>query len=281
MASPARTYRTAAFASLAGVTPRALRLYDRLGLLKPKRSQAGYRIYTERDLESLEEIVALKFIGVPLKEIAAIRRRKGPFDQVLRAQREMLEVRRRTVTQAISAVAAAEASLREGAAVDVVLLRRIIEVMHMDPHEDAVKRYSALLKAKTAHLSSLTSQQRDRLKQQWAALIADVREAIDEDPASARAQALLDRWLTMLRELAGPADGPVTEAAKDLAFGGGSEVRDDVWARRAEWLPPDAVEQAATMGNAEDALGQVRGRAEAFVGSDVMAFIQRVRAARG
>ena len=55
----ARTYRTAAFAALAGVTPRALRHYDRLGLLKPRRTTAGYRIYTERDLETLEEIVAL------------------------------------------------------------------------------------------------------------------------------------------------------------------------------------------------------------------------------
>ena len=45
----ARTYRTAAFAALAGVTPRALRHYDRLGLLKPRRTTAGYRIYTERD----------------------------------------------------------------------------------------------------------------------------------------------------------------------------------------------------------------------------------------
>jgi DNA-binding transcriptional MerR regulator len=91
-----RTYRTAAFAALAGVTPRALRHYDRLGLLKPRRSEAGYRLYSERDLEALEAIVALKFIGVPLKEIAAIRRRaKGPFAQVLRAQREALEAKRR------------------------------------------------------------------------------------------------------------------------------------------------------------------------------------------
>ena len=49
-AAGARTYRTAAFAALAGVTPRALRHYDRLGLLKPRRTTAGYRIYTERDL---------------------------------------------------------------------------------------------------------------------------------------------------------------------------------------------------------------------------------------
>lgn len=280
MAAAVRTYRTTEFACLAGVTPRALRHYDRLGLLKPKRSQAGYRIYAERDLESLEEIVALKFIGVPLKEIAAIRRRKVPFVQVLTAQRQMLEAKRRMVTHAISAVAAAEASLRAGAALDVVLLRRIIEVMHMDKHEDDVATYSALLKAKTTYLSSLTGEQRDRLKQQWATLIADVRQAIDADPASSQAQGLLDRWLAMLGELAGSSEASASDTTTDLAFAVTPEVRDEVWARRAEWLPADVVEQAATMGNAEDVLAQVRARADTFAGSDVMEFIRRARAAR-
>jgi DNA-binding transcriptional MerR regulator len=84
-----RTYRTAAFAALAGVTSRTLHHDDRLGLLRPKRSSAGYRIYSQRDLETLEESVALKFIGIPLKDIAAIRRRsRGSFIDILRAQRE-------------------------------------------------------------------------------------------------------------------------------------------------------------------------------------------------
>jgi DNA-binding transcriptional MerR regulator len=110
--SAERTYGIAAFAALAGVTPRALRHYDRLGLLKPRRSSAGYRRYSERDLETLEEIVALKFIGVPLKQIAAIRgRRDRPFLQVLRAQRETLDAKRRLLTKAVEAIASAEATL--------------------------------------------------------------------------------------------------------------------------------------------------------------------------
>ena len=64
-----RTYRAREFARLAGVTVRALHHYDRLGLLKPQRTQAGYRVYSEEDLKALEQIVALKFIGLPLKKI--------------------------------------------------------------------------------------------------------------------------------------------------------------------------------------------------------------------
>jgi hypothetical protein len=55
-----RRYRTAAFAALAGVTPRALRHYDRLGLLKPKRTAAGYRIYAASDLDALRATPELR-----------------------------------------------------------------------------------------------------------------------------------------------------------------------------------------------------------------------------
>jgi hypothetical protein len=56
-------YRTKEFAELAGVTVRTLDNYDRLGLLKPaRRTESGYRFYSDRDFARLEEIVVLKFL---------------------------------------------------------------------------------------------------------------------------------------------------------------------------------------------------------------------------
>ncbi|HEX8763820.1 MAG TPA: MerR family DNA-binding transcriptional regulator, partial [Candidatus Acidoferrum sp.] len=46
-----RLYHVQEFAELAGVTVRALHHYDRLGLLMPSRTEAGYRLYYLRDLE--------------------------------------------------------------------------------------------------------------------------------------------------------------------------------------------------------------------------------------
>jgi DNA-binding transcriptional MerR regulator len=43
-----------------------------LGLLKPRRTAAGYRVYFLADLERLEQIVALKFLGLPLKQIKSL-----------------------------------------------------------------------------------------------------------------------------------------------------------------------------------------------------------------
>jgi len=52
------------FAERCGVTVRTLHHYDRLGLLKPSAtSEAGYRLYTEHDVERVQRIVTLKYIG--------------------------------------------------------------------------------------------------------------------------------------------------------------------------------------------------------------------------
>jgi DNA-binding transcriptional MerR regulator len=64
-----RLYRAHEFARLAGVTVRALHHYDRIGLLKPQRSSSGHRLYRLGDLERLEQIAALKFLDIPLREI--------------------------------------------------------------------------------------------------------------------------------------------------------------------------------------------------------------------
>src|SRR5947208_10520592 len=98
-------YRIHAFAELAGVTVKALHHYDRLGLLKPRRTQAGYRAYSDDDLEKLEQIIALKFIGVPLKKIQFFTAR-APHDlaRALCAQRQTLEQKRHLLDQAIHAI---------------------------------------------------------------------------------------------------------------------------------------------------------------------------------
>ena len=51
MISTTATFRAREFAELAGVTVRTLHHYDRIGLLTPRRTPAGYRLYSASDLE--------------------------------------------------------------------------------------------------------------------------------------------------------------------------------------------------------------------------------------
>src|SRR5690606_16709092 len=68
-----RTYRVAEVAALAGVTVRTLHHYDEMALLTPSlRSKAGYRLYTERDLLRLQQIVIQRELGLPLEQIRRV-----------------------------------------------------------------------------------------------------------------------------------------------------------------------------------------------------------------
>jgi DNA-binding transcriptional MerR regulator len=67
------SHQVSTVAALAGVTVRTLHHYDEIGLLTPgERTSAGYRRYTDADLERLQQILYYRELGFPLEEIAAI-----------------------------------------------------------------------------------------------------------------------------------------------------------------------------------------------------------------
>lgn len=59
-------------AKLSGVTTRTLRYYDQIGLLCPVRIASGYRIYGEKEVDRLQQILFYRELGMELKEIADI-----------------------------------------------------------------------------------------------------------------------------------------------------------------------------------------------------------------
>lgn len=66
-------YTVKALADLAGVTPRTLRWYDRIGLLKPLRTtEAGYRLYGPKQLDRLQDILFYRELGLDLASIRTI-----------------------------------------------------------------------------------------------------------------------------------------------------------------------------------------------------------------
>src|SRR6185312_5287641 len=94
---------------------------------------AGYRLYTEQDLARLQQIVTLKFIGLPLRAIKALLEGRSSLDLVksLRLQRRLLEEKRRQVGLAIQAIEEVEAELKTAArtAHNFSALKKIIEIM--------------------------------------------------------------------------------------------------------------------------------------------------------
>lgn len=68
-----RGMRIGELARRAGVNPRTLRYYERIGLLAPSaRTAAGYRVYTPADAERLAFIRRAQGLGLSLREIGGV-----------------------------------------------------------------------------------------------------------------------------------------------------------------------------------------------------------------
>jgi DNA-binding transcriptional MerR regulator len=194
-------YRTRQFAELAGVTVRTLHHYDRLGLLKPRRTAAGFRVYQARDLERLEQIIALKFLGLPLRRIGALLDREAlALPDALRMQRRVLEEKRRLLDRAIAAIQEAESSVRGSQPADSGVLKKIIEAIEMQNNTDWLAKYQTPeAKAKMeARKGEWTPEMQERVSAQWTELFAEVEAALGEDPASEHVQALAARWTALV-----------------------------------------------------------------------------------
>jgi MerR family transcriptional regulator, thiopeptide resistance regulator len=246
----ARGYQVHEFAELAGVTVRTLHHYDRLGLLRAQRNQSGFRVYTHADLERLESIIALKFIGLPLKQIRAVLGGDNlDLGCALRAQLDALEEKKRRLEAAINTVHSAEAALQSG---DTPCLRQIIEVMEMqNDHEWILQHFSRGARGRVQdRLALITPATWAELQREWTALAEDIHATAHQDPAAPESQALLRRWENLIRQ--------TTADDQELVHGLKSLYSD-----RDKW--PERLRQAAAP----------------LPGDRILEFLKRAVAARG
>jgi DNA-binding transcriptional MerR regulator len=195
------------FAREAGVTVRALHLYDRLGLLKPAAlSGSGYRLYGEAELERLEQILALRFVGFSLEHIKELLRESNrPLVTALRMQREVIARQKRRLESALAAIDEAERALsRDETADRWATLRTVIEVFRMENEWEWTRRYYSDEAGERIeeHRRETPRDVIERGERDWSALLAEVEEAATRgvDPSSEAAQSLAQRWGALLAQ---------------------------------------------------------------------------------
>lgn len=81
-----------------GISVRTLHYYDEIGLLKPTSySEGGYRLYDDKALERLQQILFFREFDMPLLEIKEIMDNPElDRDSVLLTQKKMLEIDRQS-----------------------------------------------------------------------------------------------------------------------------------------------------------------------------------------
>jgi DNA-binding transcriptional MerR regulator len=190
--------RVGELARRTGLTVRTLHHYDEIGLLRPSlHTEAGYRLYTGRDVARLQQVISLRQLGLSLEEVRQCLDRPGfsPLEVIalhLARLREQIESQRR-LCERLEAIAA---RLRAAGEVSADEFLRTIEEMTM------IEQYFTPDQLERIHKrrSELGEEFLRQKQAEWADLISLLRTEMDRgtNPADAKVQALAERWLRLV-----------------------------------------------------------------------------------
>jgi len=204
-------YTTSQFAQKAAVTARTLRFYDKVGLLSPSEyTEAGHRLYSDENLWSLQQILALKFLGFSLEEIkVCLQTNPERLQETLATQKAMMREKRSQLDAVLQAIEKAEMLLKNNQG-DWEAIINVIQVMQMEQNKEWVSKYlTEEQQQKLAEISrksyspeaaqklsewgkDWTEEDQKRASQQWDAVFAELRRLVAEgkDPTGPEGQAL-------------------------------------------------------------------------------------------
>jgi DNA-binding transcriptional MerR regulator len=186
-----------------GLSIRALRHYDEIGLLVPShRTAAGHRQYVEEDIVRLQRVRSLRRLGFALEEVGALLDRPGfSLPEVLRLHLARLREQIELQIQLRDRLETLVRRLGSAETVSVEEFLQTIEVMNM-----LEKYYSPeQLEALRERGRRIGQERIDEVQNEWEQLLSEVTTALAEnlDPASERAQDLARRWKSLVHEFTG------------------------------------------------------------------------------
>jgi DNA-binding transcriptional MerR regulator len=175
-------YTVGAAAELAGVSVRTLHHYDQIGLVRPsRRSEAGYRLYSDAEVQALNRVVFYRELGLELGEITNLLADNTITDEDhLRRQRELLTER---VSHFTAMVAVIDKELAARAAGIGLTPRQRREVFGQDfvAHaEEAARKWggSKEFAQRQRRTARYTQQDWEKLRTELAAINQGLAEAM-------------------------------------------------------------------------------------------------------
>ncbi len=188
--------KTNEVAKLTGVTVRTLQYYDRIGLLKPSDYDSnGYRIYSESDLDTLQQILFFRELDFSLNEIKQIMKSSNynKQDALLRHKEILIQKRNRLndLIHLVSATLKGDTNMSfkefDTSKIEELKEQYVTEVKERWGSTDAYSEYSKKTK--------------DYGSEQWSNITDEGYEIISrfakirQQPANSKeAQALVKEW---------------------------------------------------------------------------------------
>jgi DNA-binding transcriptional MerR regulator len=202
-ASAPRQWKIGELAARAGVTPRTLRHYDAIGLLRPSaRTPAGYRLYTAADVERLQTIRSLQSMGFSLETAAEALRRPDftplrVLEMQLASMGEQLR-RQRTLVENLEGLLRLLRTTGKASPEDflnAIEAMREAESLYTSEEREAIRRRS----------EELGKERMLQVEAEWPRLMAAMTAAMENgaDPAGAEVRPLARRWKELVEMFTG------------------------------------------------------------------------------
>lgn len=180
-------------AKLTGITVQTLHHYDRLELLKPSlRLANGYRIYSEKDLLKLQQIIALKFFGFELSQIKSLLSEESGALEHFDNQAQVLEQKAASLMEGAKTLRSILGTVDSNKSIPWETIIQLIEVYKMTENldhswvkeiftPDELKQYAEFEKQLKA---DKTPEQKAEFENKWKQLLDELKAICNQDPCS-------------------------------------------------------------------------------------------------
>ena len=191
-------------ADLVGISVRTLHYYDEIDLLRPSQtSPAGYRIYTEEDLDKLQQILLFREMGFQLSKIKKVLDDPGfSRTKALRMHRQLLLDKRKQLDQMIETV---EKTIKYTQGEITMTNKEKFQGFDFshNPHEaEARKRWGdETVDTANKKVNTMAKDEQANFADRFNAIYFKLAEIRHLDPASEEAQAGIKEWYDMLNTM--------------------------------------------------------------------------------
>ena len=220
-----RWFGSGEMAQRLGVSPKALRVYEQAGLVRPHRTEAGWRAYGPVQQARLHQVLVLKRLGLSLKRVGELLAGEmTSLDAVLALQQQVLETRRGETDKALALLSAARRKLaREGTLSPDDLTQLSRETVMTDKLSDEewdrtmqshVDKHFTREEQESLKARKFSFDQKE-IAREWEVLIAEGRALqVQNDPGSPEAMNLAQRWMVQVRKFTGDDQAVIAKSAK-------------------------------------------------------------------
>lgn len=191
-------YTVKAVAEMAGVSVRTLHHYDEIDLLKPEQlSAAGYRLYNEKDLERLQQILFFRELEFSLSDIREIiDDPKFDRQQALLLQKEALLERQHRLSRLIMTIDRTLRMMEGNEPMNDQELKELFNGFDQSQYEEEVKeRFGQTNEYAESHRRTKQYTKTDwvQMQQEGGEIQQGIVALMDRDPADPEVQAWIGK----------------------------------------------------------------------------------------